>query len=183
MAENAPLDVDDEENVALIESPRRDIRKATRHRISCNPQRWMMVIFAAVTSIVFVFALSLSIGLGLSRKSPPFSATYQHAAVATDAAPCSEIGADILKRGGSAVDAAIAATLCVGVVNIHSTGIGGGGFMVYYNSSSKESYALDFRERAPLNGSKFMYNDTAPDASTHGKLKYYSPYLAPPICL
>lgn len=123
-----------------------------------------------ITAVIFVFALALSIGLGVSRTSPPGSATYQQAAVATDAGPCSKVGTEILKQGGSAVDAAISATLCVGVVNLHSTGIGGGGFLVYYNASSNEAYALDFREKAPMNASTFMYNDTAPDASTCGNL-------------
>ena len=131
-----------------------------------------MILVAVITSVIFVFALALGIGLGLSSResSPQNSGTYEHAAVATDAGPCSQVGVDILKLGGNAVDAAIAATLCVGVVNLHSTGIGGGGFMVYYNSSSGEAHAIDFREKAPMNASTFMYNDTAPDASTRGKL-------------
>ena len=56
---------------------------------------------------------------------------------------------DILKKGGSAVDSAIASLLCVGVMNPQSTGIGGGGFMVYYNATSGLSTAIDFRETAP----------------------------------
>ena len=149
-----------------------DRNKRIPSKAYCSPPRWLMIVVAIVTSVIFVFALALGIGLGLSDRkssSPQSSATYQHAAVATDAASCSRVGVDILRLGGNAVDAAIAATLCVGVVNLHSTGIGGGGFMVYYNSSSGEAHAIDFRERAPMNASTFMYNDTAPDASTNGK--------------
>ena len=166
---------DDEEKATLL-----DVRKHKKHNRDysssappcCGPSRWMMIACATITSIVFLFAISLGIGLGVTRPStsPTDGTTYQHAAVATDAAPCSRAGVDILKKGGSAVDAAIASTLCVGVVNLHSTGIGGGGFMVYYNGSSGEAYALDFREKAPMNASTFMYNKTAPDASSHGRL-------------
>ena len=84
------------------------------------------------------------------------SQTYSSAAVATDAEQSSNIGVNTLRRGGNAVDAAIAVMLSVGVVNLHSTGIGGGGFMVIYNSNSRRSYAIDFRDKAPLNASTFM---------------------------
>ena len=84
------------------------------------------------------------------------SQTYSSAAVAADAEQSSNIGVNTLRRGGNAVDAAIAAMLSVGVVNLHSTGIGGGGFMVIYNSNSRRSYAIDFRDKAPLNSTTFM---------------------------
>ena len=96
---------------------------------------------------------------------PQKSATYRRAAVVADAVPCSQVGVDILKLGGNAVDATIAAALCAGVVNLQSTGIGGGGFMMYYNASSGETHAIDFRERAPMNATTFMYSDEAPDSS------------------
>jgi gamma-glutamyltranspeptidase len=48
-----------------------------------------------------------------------------HGSVATDSAVCSLVGTDIMKIGGNAVDAAIAAIVCLGVVNLHVTGLGG----------------------------------------------------------
>ena len=98
------------------------------------------------------------------------SGTYERAAVATDAAQCSKVGVDILKRDGSAVDAAIASLLCVGVINFHSTGIGGGGFMVYYNATSKTATVLDYRETAPGRANSSMYDHFDPDeeASLYG---------------
>ena len=91
------------------------------------------------------------------------SGTYEHAAVATDAAQCSVVGTDVLRNGGSAVDAAIASLLCVGVVNFHSTGIGGGGFMVYYNATSKTATTLDYRETAPGRANSSMYAPFGPN--------------------
>jgi len=74
---------------------------------------------------------------------------FKHAAVAADNADCSKVGSDVLKEGGSAVDAAIATMLCLGVINSHSTGIGGGGFMLVYTKANEEGAVIDFREAAP----------------------------------
>ena len=74
---------------------------------------------------------------------------YQHGAVASDSPICSKIGVEILKKNGSAVDSAIATLFCIGVHNWHLAGIGGGGFLMYYNASTKQAFSIDFREKAP----------------------------------
>jgi gamma-glutamyltranspeptidase/glutathione hydrolase len=61
-----------------------------------------------------------------------------------------EAGADILRRGGSAVDAAIAVQAVLGLVEPHSSGLGGGAFMLFYDASTGEVTAFDGREKAPL---------------------------------
>jgi gamma-glutamyltranspeptidase/glutathione hydrolase len=71
-------------------------------------------------------------------------------AVATENATASAIAMDVLAKGGSAVDAAIAAALAVGVVHPVSSGIGGGGFAVIWDAKKKEVVVLDFRETAPI---------------------------------
>ena len=89
---------------------------------------------------------------------PPGSdGPYKHAVVASDAGLCSEIGRDILKKGGSAMDSAVAALFCIGVYNMHSAGVGGGGFMVVYNKSTRFVEVIDFREEAPGKASRTMY--------------------------
>ena len=83
--------------------------------------------------------------------------TYGKYAVATDTPLCSKIGTDRLKANGSAVDAAIAAMFCLGVVSMHSSGIGGGGVMLVYDQISKKATVIDFRETAPATAHKNMF--------------------------
>ena len=70
---------------------------------------------------------------------------------------CSEIGVDILKRNGTAVDAAIASLFCIGVINMHSAGIGGGAVMVVYIKENKTSEYFNFREKAPGHATQNMF--------------------------
>lgn len=82
-------------------------------------------------------------------------------AVATDVGECSQIGVDILSKGGNAVDAAIAAAFCLGILSPASSGIGGGCFILHYNSTSTESQFIDSREFAPTGATYDMYvNDS-----------------------
>lgn len=73
---------------------------------------------------------------------PPDPLEFEHAAVAADHKECSKVGRNILKKGGHAVDAAIATALCVGVVNPHSAGLGGGGFMIIYDRKSSKYHTM-----------------------------------------
>ena len=78
----------------------------------------------------------------------------EQAVVAADDGRCSEIGVSILRQGGHAVDAAVATTLCLGVVNPMASGLGGGGFMIVRSSSTSKTRAFDMRETAPLAASQ-----------------------------
>jgi len=69
--------------------------------------------------------------------------------VVADHGLASQAGVEIMRMGGNAVDAAVAAALAVGVVNPSSCGIGGGGFMIVFDRASGEVHALDYRESAP----------------------------------
>jgi len=71
----------------------------------------------------------------------------------------SEVGVEILKKGGNAIDAAIAVQFALSVVYPAAGNIGGGGFMVVRKNDGS-IYSLDFREKAPLKSSRDMYLDS-----------------------
>lgn len=79
--------------------------------------------------------------------------------VATDVYECSKIGGDILFAGGNAIDAAIAAAFCLGVLSPASSGIGGGCMMVLYNASIDSAVFMDSREVAPAAATPTMFVD------------------------
>jgi gamma-glutamyltranspeptidase len=95
-----------------------------------------------------------------SMQGPPKSLLInaQKGVVSTENKLCSDIGVDILKQGGTAVDSAIAATLCIGTVNMYSSGLGGGGFALVRNKKG-QTKAYDFRETAPHHAYRDMYNE------------------------
>ena len=68
-----------------------------------------------------------------------------------------QVGADILARGGNAVDAAVATGFALAVTHPQAGNLGGGGFMLVYLAEEKETIAIDFREMAPALASRDMF--------------------------
>ena len=134
-------------------------------------KRWW-AIAVVVSFVTIVVAIGIFLAYWFTRKpslykiSPPgypdsLGGPYKHASVASDAGPCSHIGKNILQQNGSAVDSAIATMLCVGVINMHSTGIGGGGFMLVYNRSGQVAEVFDFRETASAKATEDMFKNAS----------------------
>ena len=80
----------------------------------------------------------------------------KHGMVASGHYLASEVGADILKRGGNAIDAVVATALAAAVVYPAAGNIGGGGFIVYHGADG-EVTAFNFREKAPLAATERMF--------------------------
>ncbi len=105
------------------------------------------------------FALSFpfaSLGVGFAASPAPVKG--EHGMVVTAQHLASEIGVDVLKKGGNAVDAAVAVGYALAVAYPTAGNIGGGGFMTIRFKDGTSTF-LDFRERAPLAATKTMYLD------------------------
>ena len=76
------------------------------------------------------------------------SAPADAGVVATDNALCSKVGVSLLQRGGNAVDAAVGAALCLGVLSPASSGLGGGCYVVWHNATTGRTRFIDSRETA-----------------------------------
>ncbi|MDG6453266.1 gamma-glutamyltransferase [Glaesserella parasuis] len=83
----------------------------------------------------------------------------KHGMVASEQELATQIGVDILKQGGNAVDAAVAVGFALAVVLPNAGNIGGGGFMVLHDAKSGENFTVDFREMAPIKATRDMYLD------------------------
>ena len=74
----------------------------------------------------------------------------EHGMVASQEALATNVGVDILKRGGNAVDAAVAVGFALAVTLPQAGNLGGGGFMLVHIAKTGETVAIDYREKAPL---------------------------------
>ncbi|HET6626215.1 MAG TPA: gamma-glutamyltransferase [Nocardioidaceae bacterium] len=100
----------------------------------------------------------------------PTSTGYGGAVTSVDP-EASKIGIDVLKNGGNAVDAAVATAAALGVTEPFSSGIGGGGYFVYYDAQTGEVHTIDGRETAPA----AMPHDAFMDPDNPGEPYRFSP--------
>jgi gamma-glutamyltranspeptidase/glutathione hydrolase/leukotriene-C4 hydrolase len=128
----------------------------------------IIVVCAAALAVGLYFGLRPDNGTATTLNPPdPTSplppseselGVYWDAAVATNGYPCAIIGRDILMKNGSAVEAAIAALFCEGVVCVQSMGLGGGFLMTIYKRDTGKVETLNAREVAPKAANKTMFN-------------------------
>ncbi len=106
---------------------------------------------------LFIGLLLPSFLFGQATQKPLIEAS--NGMVVTTHPAASKIGLDILKKGGNAIDAAVAVNFALAVCHPAAGNIGGGGFLVYRTAKGK-AYTLDYREMAPLSSSRDMYLDS-----------------------
>ncbi|TRY70401.1 hypothetical protein TCAL_02843 [Tigriopus californicus] len=167
----------------------------------------LFLVMGLLATVLVVAVICVSLGLGVSARPaddslgpnpvvpivkgatktkyvPPISSStlgnYSKAAVSVDGKPCADIGLDVLKRNGTAVDAAIAALFCDGLYSAHSMGIGGGFLMTIFIKETGEIVTLNARETAPelshpdmFNGDQQLAQRGALAAAVPGEVKGY----------
>ena len=87
-----------------------------------------------------------------------------HGMVVSQEAEASRVGLDVLKRGGNAVDAAVAVGFALAVTLPRAGNIGGGGFMLIHRADRNQTIAIDYRETAPAATTKDVFLDANGEA-------------------
>jgi gamma-glutamyltranspeptidase / glutathione hydrolase len=109
-------------------------------------------------AIFVLFVLACAAGATVWAAYPaPLRVPAARGVVAADHPDAARAGALMLARHGNACDAAVATALALGVVSPGGSGLGGGGFLLYYGARDKKVRALDFRETAPRAAGRDMY--------------------------
>ena len=132
---------------------------------------WRRVVAAIVLLLLFCAPIAAQErGRGLYTP-PPADAIHavvaEHGMVVAQEKIAARIGADVLRRGGNAVDAAVAVGFAMAVTYPRAGNIGGGGFMVIHAAERHEDVAIDYRETAPAATTPqiFLGPDGKPDAA------------------
>ncbi len=125
-----------------------------------------------IRSLAAALAFLVLLFTALALTTPPVGAASRaiikvpnavgmHGAVATVDPDATRVGLEVLRKGGNAVDAAVAAAATLGVTEPYSAGIGGGGYLVYYDARARRVRTIDSRETAPAAFTPTTFTDAA----------------------
>lgn len=123
--------------------------------------KWLALSGLAITSTAY------AVGQATDAFAPEQSTGTEHKSLVTSkhwmvnaANPhASEVGAQIMREGGNAIDAMVSMQLMLGLVEPQSSGIGGGAFMVYWDAKKQKLTSFDGRETAPLDAKPSLFLD------------------------
>lgn len=130
--------------------------------------RSVLSVVGAAALAVPLLALAPAGGQAAPSGGPPTSAGVparqaeaigRGGAVASVDPDATAVGIDVLRRGGNAADAAVATAAVLGVTEPYSAGIGGGGFLVYYDARTRRVHTVDGRETAPATFTPTTFTD------------------------
>jgi gamma-glutamyltranspeptidase/glutathione hydrolase len=93
------------------------------------------------------------------KKRSNYEAFGKEYMIASQGGSSTSAGSKMFELGGNIVDAAVAVSFAISVERPQSTGLGGGGFLLFYKPGMKEPIAFDFREKAPFKANSKMYLD------------------------
>src|SRR5882762_189972 len=112
---------------------------------------------ASVALILIASLLTVSLGSITTHAASREPVRARHGIVASTNEVASNVGVDIMRSGGNAVDAAIATAFALAVTHPAAGNLGGGGFLVAFKAETKQVVTIDFRETAPLASTPRIY--------------------------
>lgn len=113
----------------------------------------------SIALLIFVSLPAFNQNAIFSAKSVHHPVIAENGMVASQHPLATQVGVEILKQGGNAVDAAVAVGFALAVVLPRAGNIGGGGFMIVHDAEMKETKAINYREKAPLKATPNMFLD------------------------
>ena len=136
-----------------------------------------MLSSSSSSPVLLRLALAAALALPLAARADPAPiisdfaiarpVAAAHGMVVSQEAAASKVGLDILKRGGNAVDAAVAVGFALAVTLPRAGNIGGGGFMLIHRADLNKTIAIDYRERAPALTTKDVFLDANGEADPY----------------
>ncbi|MET7572265.1 gamma-glutamyltransferase [Streptomyces sp. NPDC005492] len=121
-----------------------------------RPVARKLSVLAVSAAVVSVGAAAPPAATSGTPTKVPVAVGYGGAVASVDA-DATAAGIEVLKKGGNAVDAAVATAAALGVTEPYSSGVGGGGYFVYYDAKSRTVHTIDGRERAPLTADSNLF--------------------------
>src|SRR4051794_3659588 len=121
-----------------------------------RPVARKLAVLAVSAAVVSVGATAPPTAKTKLVEKVPVAVGYGGAVASVDA-DASAAGIEVLRKGGNAVDAAVATAAALGVTEPYSSGIGGGGYFVYYDAKSRTVHTIDGRETAPLTADSDLF--------------------------